>query len=90
MNLIDRSKLELDTEWSEYYDGYMSYSQIQIDDAEEVKAITLDKVKQAREKMESKLYVGTEESTGLPVLDLGVTLCLEILDELINESENSE
>jgi hypothetical protein len=87
MELIDRSKLELDTEWSEYYDGYMSYSQSQIDDAEEVKAITLDKIKQAREKMESKLYVGTEESTGLPILDLGVTLCLEILDELINESE---
>jgi hypothetical protein len=87
MELIDRSKLELDTEWSEYYDGYMSYSQSQIDDAEEVKAITLDKIKQAREKMEGKLYVGTEESTGLPVLDLGVTMCLEILDELINESE---
>ena len=87
MELIDRNKLELDTEWSDYYDGYMSYSQIQIDDAEEVKAITLDKVKQAREKMESKLYVGTEEETGLPVLDLGVTMCLEILDELINESE---
>jgi hypothetical protein len=87
MELIDRSKLELDTEWSEYYDGYMSYSQSQIDDAEEVKAITLDKIKQAREKMKSKLYVGTEETTGLPILDLGVTLCLEILDELINESE---
>lgn len=87
MELIDRNKLELDTEWSDYYDGYMSYSQIQIDNAEEVKAITLDKIKQAREKMESKLYVGTEESTGLPVLDLGVTMCLEILDELINESE---
>jgi hypothetical protein len=87
MELIDRSKLELDTEWSDYYDGFMSYSQIQIDNAEEVKAITLDKIKQARGKMESKLYVGTEEETGLPILDLGVTLCLEILDELINESE---
>lgn len=87
MELIDRNKLELDTEWSDYYDGFMSYSQIQIDDAEEVKAITLDKIKQAREKMENKLYVGTEEETGLPVLDLGVAMCLEILDELINESE---
>lgn len=87
MELIDRSKLELDTEWSDYYDGYMSYSQIQIDNAEEVKAITLDRIKQAREKMESKLYVGKEETTGLPILDLGVTMCLEILDELIRESE---
>jgi len=54
-----------------------------------VHAIPLDKIKQAREKMESKLYAGTEESTGLPVLDLGVTMCLEILDELI-ESEDKE
>ncbi len=54
-----------------------------------VNAIPLDKVKKAREKMESKLYVGTEETTGLVCLDLGVTMCLEILDELI-ESEGKK
>lgn len=33
MRLIDADKLELDAEWSEYEDGYISYSQIQIDTA---------------------------------------------------------
>ena len=53
MILIDADKLEPDTEWSEYYDGYVSYSQSQIDDAEEVKAIPLEKVEQAREEIEN-------------------------------------
>lgn len=33
MRLIDADKLELDAEWSEYEDGYIAYSQIQIDTA---------------------------------------------------------
>ena len=41
MDLIDRDELELDTEWSEYYDGYMSYSQSQINGAVEVQAIPI-------------------------------------------------
>jgi hypothetical protein len=52
MDLIDRDELELDTEWSDYYDGYMSYSQSQINGAPTVKAIPLEKVKQAKEKLE--------------------------------------
>lgn len=28
--LIDADKLELDAEWDDYYDGFMSYSQSQI------------------------------------------------------------
>lgn len=28
--LIDRDKLELDTEWDDYYDGFASYSEMQI------------------------------------------------------------
>lgn len=28
--LIDRDKLELDTEWDDYYDGFTSYSEMQI------------------------------------------------------------
>lgn len=51
MNLIDRDELELDTEWSEYYDGFTSYSQSQINGAVEVQAIPLDKVKEAREEI---------------------------------------
>ena len=32
MRLIDTDELELDTEWSDYYDGFVSYSQSQIDE----------------------------------------------------------
>ena len=41
MNLIDRDELELDTEWSDYYDGFTSYSQSQINGAVEVQAIPI-------------------------------------------------
>lgn len=35
-DLIDRSTLEPDTEWSEWYDGWVSYSYGQIADADVV------------------------------------------------------
>ena len=59
MRLIDADELELDTQWSEYYDGYMSYSQSQIKGAVEIQAIPLDKVKKAREKnrKQQKLHI---------------------------------
>ena len=41
MDLIDRDELELDTEWSDYYDRFTSYSQSQIKGAVEVKAIPI-------------------------------------------------
>ena len=44
MRLIDADELELDTEWSDYYDGFVSFSQSQINEAEEVKAIPLEKL----------------------------------------------
>ena len=101
MNLIDRDELELDTEWSDYYDGYMSYSQSQINDAVEVQAIPLDKVKQAREQIidekdfayadfdRYKEEVLNVEADELPDDDFrfGMERCLEILDRLITESD---
>ena len=33
VRLIDANSLEPDTEWDEYYDGFLSYSQAQIDAA---------------------------------------------------------
>ena len=50
--LIDADELEPDAEWSDYYDGFTSYSQYQIKGAVEVKAIPLDKVKMAREDVQ--------------------------------------
>jgi hypothetical protein len=55
MKLINADELELDTEWSDYYDGFVSYSQSQINEAEEVKAIPLEKVKQVIEAQEKWL-----------------------------------
>lgn len=85
--LIDADELELDAEWSDYYDGFTSYSQSQINETEEVKAIPLEKIKQAREEMEGKLYKGTPQTTGFTWQNLGVNMCLEILDKLIEEVE---
>jgi hypothetical protein len=93
--LIDASNLKNTIHDKSFNSGMMNpiftYTEIMnmVDASPTVHAISLDKIKQAREKMESKLYVGTEETTGLPILDLGVTMCLEILDELI-ESEGKE
>ena len=53
MKLINADELEPDAEWDNYYDGFVSYSQGQIDAVEEVKAIPLDEVKQAREEIEN-------------------------------------
>ena len=87
MRLIDAEELELDTEWSDYYDGFTSYSQSQIDGAEEVKAIPVEKVKQARAEMKSRRYKGTPQGTCFTWQNLGVNMCLEILDKLIEEVE---
>ena len=39
MRLIDADALEFDTEWSEYMDGFTSYSQFQIDNAPTIDAV---------------------------------------------------
>lgn len=93
--LIDASNLKNTIHEKSFNSGMMNpiftYAEIMnmVDVSPTIHAIPLDKIKQAREKMESKLYVGTEEITGLVCLDLGVTKCLEILDKLI-ESEDKE
>lgn len=51
--LIDADKLEPDTEWNDYDDDFVSYSQSQIRNAEEVQAIRLDKVKRACEEIKN-------------------------------------
>lgn len=39
MRLIDADALECDTEWSEYHDGFISYSQMEIDTAPTIDAV---------------------------------------------------
>lgn len=81
MKLIDADELEPDTEWSDYYDGFTSYSQNQINEAEEVKAIPLEKVERAREKIENL----TPWDEGL----VEMHEVLSVLDKLM-ESEGKE
>ena len=83
--LIDAEELELDTEWSDYYDGFTSYSQSQIDEAEEVKAISLEKVKQARKKIENLETQIQSYHNDDPMISQSDVL--EILDKLIEEVE---
>lgn len=86
MKLINADELELDTEWSEYYDGFTSYSQSQIDAAEEVKAIPLEKIKQARKEMDDLAShkvrpISFEQA-------VAIDMCIKILDKLIEEVED--
>ena len=55
MKIIDADDLELDTEWSDYYDGFTSYSQSQINDAEEVKAIPVERLKDFMNKVRTEI-----------------------------------
>jgi len=81
MKLINADELEPDTEWDDYYDGFVSYSQSQINEAEEVKAIPLEKVERAREKIENL----TPWDEGL----VEMHEVLSVLDKLM-ESEDKE
>jgi hypothetical protein len=87
--LIDADKLELDAEWSDYYNAYMAYSSYQINGAVEVQAIQLDKVKQAREEIDNldrhfdNDYFSSNRDAMFKCNEV-----LEILDKLIAESED--
>ena len=71
MKLIDADELELDTEWDDYYDGFVSYSQSQINEAEEVKAIPLERLKEFRNT----------------VMNMTSVAIIQRLDKLIEEVE---
>lgn len=79
--LINADELEPDTEWSDYYDGFVSYSQSQINDAEEVKAIPIDKVKKAREEiMQNVAPIVRGDNVGMALYRIK-----KVLDTLIEE-----
>jgi len=90
MKLINADELEPDTEWSDYYDGFISYSQSQIDSMEEVKAIPLDEVKQAREEMENEVFDSLDDDGSDWFTADKVSECMAILDRLIMEETESE
>lgn len=49
---IDRTLLEPDTEWSEYYDDFISYSQSQINSLPTADVIEREKIDNAIEKID--------------------------------------
>lgn len=88
--LIDADKLEPDTEWNDYDDGFMSYSQSQIRNAEEIKAVSIDNVKQARERIENinPVYsTGDDRTHVLKNCDDIKTEVLSILDKMLESEE---
>lgn len=89
MRLIDADELEPDTEWSDYYDGFTSYSQSQINGAVEVQAIPLDKVKEARRELDKLPIYGAKLRDNFRIY-LDREEVFSILDKLIAESEKKE
>ena len=74
MKLINADELEPDTEWSDYYDGFTSYSQSQIDETEEVKAIPLERLIDFRNE----------------VANMNSVAIIQRLDKLIEEVEDAK
>lgn len=72
--LIDADELEPDTEWSDYYDGFVSYSQSQINEAEEVKAIPVERLEDFRNE----------------VMNMNSVAIIQRLDKLIEEVEDAK
>lgn len=70
--LINTDELEPDTEWSDYYDGFTSYSQSRINEAEETKAIPVDRLKDFRNA----------------VTNMNSIAIIQRLDKLIEEVED--
>lgn len=87
IDLIDRSKLEPDTEWYDCDEGFSSYSVGQIKNAPTVKAVPLDKVKKAREELQKCVDMLSDDTLADLNTKTGLGLALEKIDKLIEESE---
>ena len=97
MDLIDRDELELDTEWSDYYDGFTSYSQSQINGAVEVQAIPIpdnatngDVIKAMFPNCEQKEHVSMGYSEMYFDNDLGNASYMRVSEEWWNTLYNKE
>ena len=51
--LIDADELETDTEWSDYYDEFISYSSTQIENAPTVHAVPIEELQEIRQEIET-------------------------------------
>lgn len=82
---IDRTELEPDTEWSEYEDGFVSYSRSQIQGMPKADVIERSKIDKAIEEInnaEVEVDFMNEHSSGF---NSGLSKALEILKRNIGE-----
>jgi len=83
---IDRTELEPDTEWSEYYDDFISYSQSQINSLPTADVVERCKIDKAIEEIEEHI-----KNSKLPTVNRyntyseGLKDCLDILKRNIGE-----
>lgn len=65
MRPIDADELEYDTEWSEYMDGFTSYSQLQIDCAPTLDVVDVGRLKDVIAEVLRKWEVSDNEIEGI-------------------------
>ena len=83
---IDRTELETDTEWSEYEDGFVSYSQSQIQGMPKADVIERSKIDKALKEMDDlashKVHpISFDQS-------VAIDMCIAIIKRNIREVEN--
>ena len=76
---IDRTQLEPDTEWSDYDDGFVSYSQSQIRSMPKADVVEREKVNKAMKQIEELSGQSCMVSDGI------INEVLDILEECIGE-----
>ena len=82
---IDRTELEPDTEWSEYYDDYISYSQSQINSLPTADVIERSKIDKAIEDINTEMSYGSARFMQETMYHKGLKRALEILKKNIGE-----
>ena len=82
---IDRTQLEPDTEWSEYEDGFISYSQSQINSSPTADVIERSKIDEAIEEI-GDYNIKTNFTSCSEVFQLGVTRGLDLASEILKRN----
>ena len=91
--LIDADELELDTEWSDYYDEFISYSTTQIENAQTIHAVPIEVLQEIKREIEGNMesiigkYDSSTPTRNMPSAKIerneGRKECLAIIDKYI-------
>lgn len=82
---IDRTQLEPDTEWSDYYDDFISYSQSQINSLPQADVIERVKIDKAIEEIEALKKYEMERFSEDVMYHKALKRCLEIIKRNMGE-----